>query len=222
MTEPLKKRHPNIDTKCLDELSTRIQKDERTNKMCQTNQDEDADEDKEFWIPIATVCKDELAKLSQEIVENHLNKNVDWRKIANLSPEDHDAVMWIAKFELVDLVGKHSDMAHSFNISTSKSRRTKAIVAAPADGERAFAGAGFGHRRKVLHIEAANKIADEIKAIEDDTSLDGTKKEQALRKKREEGIKNIDDSGVLSESEKERVKNIFSEDLVERRAQKSD
>ena len=96
----------NIDTKCLDELPTKIQNDKRTKKRCQTNEDEDEDRN-ELWIPIATLCKDELIELSQEIIDSHLNKSLDWRKMKSLSAEDHDAVMWIAKLELIELFGNY-------------------------------------------------------------------------------------------------------------------
>ena len=177
--KPLKEHHNDIDTKCLDELAIIIQKDKRTIKTCKTNEDEDRNE---LWIPIATLCKDELIKLSQEIVNNHLSKSLDWRKMEKLSAEDHDALMWIAKLELIDLVGDYSKMAHSVNIDTSKSRRTSAIVPGTrADGAKVLAGSGLTNRRKVRDIEKANEIADELKAIEDDTTLGDVEKKQALQ-----------------------------------------
>ena len=211
----------NIDTKCLDELPTKIQNDKRTKKRCQTNEDEDEDRN-ELWIPIATLCKDELIELSQEIIDSHLNKSLDWRKMKSLSAEDHDAVMWIAKLELIELFGNYSKMAHSFKVDTSNGRRTTTIVpGTAADGAKISAGLGLTNRRKVRDIEKANKIADDIKAIEDDTILGEEEKKQALQKKRDQGLQVIDNSAALTGEEKERTKKILSEDLSETERQEA-
>ena len=170
----------------------------------------------QFWMPIVTLCNEELIAVSQELIENRLDKNVDWRKVEGLSAPAHDAVMHIAKVVLTDLVGNFADVAFSHNIDTSKGRRKLRILPGkPADAAKLSAGTGLSHRRKIHRFKEAKKIAKEIKEIEDDANLSPLDKKLAMQKKRGQGIQQIEKSRVFTAEEKERHKKIFSKDLEE-------